>query len=558
MNKTKKILTAGITALLMTSVFASPLSDSTFGLFKSDADKYMDVLKFSEVNFDNLFGNINISDATGLSAGAAFTVADLYFGTEYYGKMFRLSNTKNTEVTTTQKEGTGPDAGQTGSVEEEINETLTNSLSDQFNQFSILTGIGNLGIKASFMTSGGKTGNQVKPSLLETNDINPPTVISERKNYSSNVNYDTAVETGFPVNIGETELALKTGLGLNVIQDTTKKTLQYYNWYNNQKGNLIKEFVDLSKAGKIEIKPLLYAGISDWGFHYNGNFGVYANGLKSPEKTKLNAKTYSSLTDKKITVDEDGTVYTENTISAKYKTVKSDIYNRIGFDYTKSLDLNEKITVGLKASADLVLETMRDGTDNEYLFEVQSADYTNTVGNNGTVRPVKETRESVSKNDQLTTTNIIGINPELSVAAKYRMIPSKVTVNVGFHVVPDSSSYTGPNAAKYKNSLFIMNSEKQTGYPVNVTTETIKYEYEDGTVITGEAVTNVTERTTSEKLYNSSSFYKLNTSLYCGITFHMTENLDFDCIINANEISKTGISDLKGLFQMNMAATFRF
>ena len=294
----KVLLSSGMAACMMAGLFASPTATSTNNLFATDADKYMDVLEFSDVEFDKLFTDVNVSfsDNVGAGAGAAFNAFGLYFGASYMGFGLDGSSTKNTTVITVQKEGTNTSAGTVDVTDKTTTVKKTSDIGSWWQMASILTGIGNIGIKATVQQWGEKKTNNDNGDVTkeEVNEIDAPIDLTKTRNSTDTTRYLPVVEVGLPIELGDDVLNLKAGVGVDIQNNKTYNTVETYKWYNNEKGDLISTTYTDNNSGSLSINPSVSASIFNASIAYDGEFGLYGKSVKDAAGNKIKTKGYTN------------------------------------------------------------------------------------------------------------------------------------------------------------------------------------------------------------------------------------------------------------------------
>ncbi|MCQ2584604.1 MAG: hypothetical protein MJ185_03350 [Treponema sp.] len=557
----KVLLSSGMAACMMAGLFASPTNTATKGLFATEGDQYMDVLGFSNVDFEKLFVNVNVSESD-LNAGTAFNAFGLYFGAAYDGNIFGGKSNDFVATSTTQTEGTNLNAKDSKSVETKITEGKASSWNAS-NKFSILAGIGNMGIKATFDTSGTKTYDNGATaanttvlsteettgdvSYKETGDVNTDKGnVTRKANKTNTIVYKPAVEFGMPIAIGDNELALKAGLEVDINNNTSSNNTKTYTWYNNKTGELVSESTtDIEDESYIRIIPNVSVGIFDAGFEYEGKFDVRTNSVKAADGSKIKSKGHSNGSNTvNYVTEEDGSKTTVNKTDFSYKTKNANQNHKVTLTYGKSAELNEKLTVAFNTKAVVNMNFKKESDNAKSIVTVKTIDYTDAVASATSGNYVtKVTTTKTTPSNELTSTSTVTVSPTLNLAAQYALKPT-VTLNLGYRATCDAYKFQSEKVTKE------LASAKET--TVTVT------EYKDGKTETN-TVPSVNTDTKKEHNNVMNTFTNIASSASAGVTFQMTDNMLLDCSFGASAVKSNGIANITTMFNgMTIAATVKF
>lgn len=199
MKKTFKVV-ASLLLVLVTSTFVFAQTSGTFqgtaGTLRDDADYFMDVRYFNEVDFSNFFSMINLS-STSANLGFAKEFDDVYIGAYYSGALWNgFNSTKTVNDMTTN---------------------VTNNFTGN-HQFDLLLGISGIAIK--FDSIFNVDNENTKESDAETNDR------EEGKTNSSNYIFGlTFAVDSVPMEYGNVIPWGRIGFDLN---DNTEETIEVY------------------------------------------------------------------------------------------------------------------------------------------------------------------------------------------------------------------------------------------------------------------------------------------------------------------------------------------
>ena len=557
----KVLLSSGMAACMMAGLFASPTNTATKELFATEGDQYMDVLGFSNVDFEKLFVNVNVSESD-LNAGTAFNAFGLYFGASYDGNIFGGKSNDFVKAETTQTEGTNLNAKDTKSVETKITEGKASSWNAS-NKFSILAGIGNMGIKATFDTSGTKTYDNGATSAKndtistdestgdvsykETGDVNTnKDNVTRKANKTNTIVYKPAVEFGMPIAIGDNELALKAGLEVDIKNDSASNNKKTYTWYHNKAGELVSETTEgIKDDGYIRIIPNVSVGIFDAGFEYEGKFDVNTSSVKAADGSKIKSKGHSNGSNTVNYVTEaDGSKTTVNKTVFNYLTKDAYQNHKVTLTYGKSAELNEKLTVAFNTKAVVNMNFTKVSDTANSTVTVKTIDYTDAVASATSGNYVKKvTTTETTPSNTLTSRSTVTVSPTLNLAAQYALKPT-VTLNLGYRATCDAYKFQSEKVTKELNSA-------------NTTIVTVT-EYKEGKTETN-TVPHVTTDTKTEHNNVMNTFTSIASSASAGVTFQMTDNMLLDCSFGATAVKNNGIDDITTMFNgMTIAATVKF
>ena len=550
----KVLLSSGMAACMMAGLFASPTATSTNNLFATDADKYMDVLEFSDVEFDKLFTDVNVSfgNNEGAGAGAAFNAFGLYFGASYMGFGLDGSSTKNTTVTTVQKEGTNTAAGTVDVTDKKTTVEKTSDIGSWWQMASILTGIGNIGIKATVQQWGEKKTNNGSGDVTreEVNEIDAPTALTKTRYSENTTRYLPVVEVGLPIELGDDVLNLKAGVGVDIKNNKTYNTTETYKWYNNEKGDLVSTSYTDNNTGYLSINPSVSASIFNASIAYDGEFGLYGKSVKDAAGNKIKTKGYTNTKSNSTTVSADGVKTTTDSTTVSYNPLKSHNKQVVTLGYSNSKELNEKLTVAFGTSAKVVMNFDKNGTSataNSSTKTVTKKDYSNAVANSVPAVYLKESTTLTETTDnKVVSTTDISVIPVVKVAAQYALKPA-VKLNFGYAVTGKETDGVLFNSNVVKTTYKAANSKTVT---------TTKEIYSDDTVIETKTVDNVTEDTRNESKNVTNTWSQISSTFSTGITFQMTENMTLDSTMN---FGKSGLDSFDGIFKnLTIGATVKF
>lgn len=557
----KVLLSSGMVACMMAGLFASPTATSTKDLFATDADKYMDVLDFSDVEFDKLFTDVNVSfgNDVGAGAGVAFNAFGLYFGASYVGFGLNGSSTKNTTVTTVQKEGTNTAAGTVDVTDKTTTVKKTSDIGTWWQMASILTGIGNIGIKATVQQWGEKKTNNGNGNgdvtKEEVNEIDAPIALTKTRNSTDTTRCLPVVEVGLPIELGDDVLNLKAGVGVDIQNNKTYNTTETYKWYNNEKGDLVKTTYIDNNSGSLSINPSVSASIFNASIAYDGEFGLYGKSVKDAAGNKIKTKGYTNTKSNSTTVSDAGVKTTTDSTTVSYNPLKSHNKQVVTLGYSNSKELNEKLTVAFGTSAKVVMNFDKagtiDGTGNANANSsnktVKKYDYSNAVANSVPAVYLKESTTLTEKTDnKVVSTTDISVIPVVKVAAQYALKPA-VKLNFGYAVTGK-----GTNGVLFNSN--VVKTTYKAANPKTVTTT--KDIYSDDTVIETKTVDYVTEDTRNESKNVTNTWSQISSTFSTGITFQMTENMTLDSTMN---FGKTGLDSFDGIFKnLTIGATVKF
>ena len=476
MQKRVKVMILGVvTALVLVLPLAaqsvsqsmgslsSDTNTATATLFKSDADNFITVDRWSRVKFDKAFVFVS-GDASGplggkVSLGYATTLGDLYLGAWYQGGVVQVTKpeTGDTEKTTVESSYDN-ERRELVSTEKttEYNESWINSA----NQIEILLGVANQGIKVGFYESVGKN-RHPGSSARDTVEIDYK---------DGRIDYQNAVDE-----YARTKGYLKPYLGWGTDLEVSEKLKlrPYVNFgvevFND---NLIDKYSDYTtiKGKKQDVSTSFGAGYS------NGYVAPQATiGAKFDSPTKsgaagtfiidyaLDLRLYNNSAEA-TGFSGDAVKGTVAWAPAKVKQVTN------YFDHTQTstsidLSIEEKkwakhtitpqwmvtgspasgFSLGFKTTAPISItaDSGEKYQENHALTDTKFAS-----------EPYKNTSSNIvtRTNDGLTQNTVTTAQLNLMVGAQYKLVPDRFTINGGITAAPVSLTHTVARTAENSQS----------------------------------------------------------------------------------------------------------
>lgn len=474
----------------------------------------MDVLKFSTVEFEKLFLNINTS-STNLNGGAAWNLSDsLYMGTEILWRLFQGQNSNRTDINTVQKEGTGLEAGTVGQTDKTIKNIKGSTLYSNDNRISVLTGIGDIGIKFSYTQVGGFTnnnGNDGDISYYSSSPDGSQRTVNRITKKNQNTSYKPSVEAGIPLG----NITLKAGLGSNIFISKDNTNTKSFLWYNNEMGDLITETNVGFNNTHIILLPSFMISVFDFTVDYSGNYFLRGKTSTDLFGNKIKTMDYSVIADdvRKAT-NLNGTVSTTKVKDIEYYDKNVDNSQDIKVTYKKTLDLNDQLNVGLKSDVNTNISYTALSNINQHKTKHETFDYTNSIPSQTSGVYIKErkTTEDVPSTE-LTKEFNINVTPSVSLGAHYA-INDAVHFNLGFNVTGNVFSFNNKTVTVSTNNA--------------VSKKTVETTYNDVSKQTTVEYVNVTSDTKDEYSETTNTFNFISTSVSCGFTFDLTQNMKLD------------------------------
>lgn len=298
--------------VLVVSTFVFAQSSNTFiataGTLRDDADNFMDVRYFNEVDFSNFFTwlDLSLGDA---NLGFAKKVKELYFGAYYNGNLW----TGNTKVDKTDIEGTliQYDEGKNSS-----------------NSFDFIFGFAGMAVKLD--------------TNFELNDTLSVTETSKDDNKDSLYSFQLTWG-GLSIPLGKINLRPYATLGFSVHNATTV----------NEEKIVDTIYTITDKQNNVNYFDMLLASDVEWG-DKAGFFSVAGLGYLLDLGIKANGLVYDNTNSlQKIT--RDGAKNISNVINTYYR-----------FEYTAS----EKVKFGAKANLSLLINTNTNGVTSTKIGEL--------------------------------------------------------------------------------------------------------------------------------------------------------------------------------------------
>jgi len=531
MSKTFKVTAiVAVTAMILAApVFApsiygqvlsplSPTAVATAGVFAGEGDNAMDVLGFSDVEFDKgiVFAGIGGSLP---SLGFATKFSDsLYFGAWYSGNIFRENSSEEQEVVTDYNLLTKTSTGS----------TTTTSYYDQYsninNNIAFLFGIGgNMGIKVGFFENlnvwknpNGNYGSY-DVTITETAGGVTKTYSGEIVEFSQ-ISGSVVPYLEWGMNIGS--ISPKITVGFDIHQDN--RVFNTKGQYQTVNGEVIGSEV-ISYTGNVkdylspDVTVGVDIGISDEatiGISYNLNMRLYDNsydvlgqsGSVSGIVNWYSGRSAITETLAGKTTDTELTVNTSEITSMAHAV-------------TPSFSLEKELTDGLKLGFYFELPVSFGTTTDESLSSYKRTiknEYTFNTFNNNT-----EVRESLNQGNKIEVSTF-SLETNLSIGASYVVIPNRLTLNAGVGLSPVSFS----NVTTTVSNGNVNTQQQKTSYydaDGNLVRETSDIQQNSGNYNSGQTTDSTRDSVTVETEWNG-----FGAGAAGGFTFYFTDSLSAD------------------------------
>lgn len=526
----KKILAGSMVLAALTSgMFASPVSSSTAGLFKSDSDNIQSVTEWSVVEFDKwmVSGNFN---AGYLDIVGAVKLGDLTIVPSYNG--YILQDSSKAETTSTKHYLLSDSDVVTGSTEETTSKISNgNYYSSQSNTPAVLFGFGNFAGKLSFETSSNNQNGTYNPEndSIATSTSNDLFSVTYENGYKKNESFYPVLSFGAVFDIGDYILKpyVKFGTEINVdsVYEAVSKSDGTLNESSTKKENQNIELLLNPSVGTSFIIPAEKM-THEITFDYSGSFGVYstnytdafgnAGEVSSASVTKATAKT----------VDVIANSVTTETIVSGTLYEKSYAYNKIGLGYKVSGDFSDQLSVSAKIGLSGNVTSRNTKSYWMYTANANTTDAMNQTTN------TQQSSKSASKN---TKTLGIDITPTAALGLQYTVKPSKFIVNGGVNVTLPRFYYS---SSEVTNPDYAVSYRKQID--------------ENGNSVEQK---NVTYQDSNASKTVETSWNKVSASAYTGFSWMMTDKFVVDTSL---QLGGTGSGSSIFAYSLGMGCTLKF
>jgi len=550
----KKILAGSmVLAALTAGMFASPVSSSTAGLFKSDSDNIQSVTEWSVVEFDKwmVSGDFD-SGTTRIDVAGAFRIGDVFISPAYVGNFIRAyDSTKSTKTNT-------PVVLANGKVENTVKDEYidyNNGTYGFYNKPVILVGFGNIGIKTSVGITTNRNDATFNPSSFVGNGetSTTTTVIDANGNTikvpGTETTYDTgyansdtivpAILAGATFETGDITLKPEVGIGLSINKESKYAKRNVINKYKTGTDTTTTYEVNNYTYGIIpslgivaEIPSEKFTNILN--LSYSGTFNVYdakySNAFGGEEKAATAVVTTTKRVTPKTAATPSSTEATEvqaNTSEKQYMN------NAIALGYTLSAPLTDRLTLKTKLGATVSLE------NKETKYKNISTE--NTVEKNVYGEVASRTENTSTTLGDDVTSFECSVSPVYTFAAEYAAVPGKLTVY--------------GNASVYLPDFYYSETTtKDNGNRVYATTVTETLTDKTTTANNNGAVE------TSTTVEKSSSWSGLSAVCGLGMSWAVCENFIVDAKANLSIDSNGGSSVYNNGFinTINIGGTVKF
>jgi hypothetical protein len=514
-----------ITSVLATTLSAQTSSQNyaTAGVFAADADNFMNVNYYGDVEFGKWFGYLDGNSNGTLGLGYATKFGSVYLGGFYNGNIL----TKYTNSSKTAKTQWDTDYQKlNGKIDEEYygsNYTTFN------NNIDLLLGVAGMGFKVGFyhyLTTYDKPNGVTS---RKTDDMSGTVTYSGTDSYEQSYSSMTpSLLWGMKLNLGNKVLAPRLGGSVNFY--TSEVVSENYDTphsvYNGKPIGMEQKNINGSNGGYLGLNVLAgadyYLNDSMYiGLDYSLRMNFYDQDLgqaggNGSVKGTINwtgyTRTYNYLD---RTVKDD---YTNINI-----TEQSYMYHSITPALWKELLKNDDVKFGILAKLPVTIrsETSDNYTDRLSITETTYNDASRSSENSKTTQ--KQHRAGLK-----TETSTFSITPSIGFGACYSLIPGKFSINAGVNVYP--VSYSRSSTTQATNGLDSEYNKTET--PSGITSETseVNVPYDpDGT-----AGANVIYDKTSS--YSTLSLFSGNLFM-AGFTVNFNENFTLDTALMMSSIS---------------------
>ena len=481
-------------------------------MFSSDSDDIQSVTNFSDVEFDKFIASSNFN-AEELDIGGAFKFGSIFLSPWYSGNFGSESSNSEESLSRTN---TYSSYDLTGYTTTENDYLMSYKKLD--NDFSLLFGIGNVGIKAGFADasysykgtlSASSTSSTSSTTFIYDEDgnlISSSGTEYDGDGYYKYGYYTPSIEAGTSLKAGGFTLKPFVGLGVNVISYD-------YDYSNKNTATPSSNTIITDKDYTDDYTILLFKpeiGISAELPQNGGSKFLHTVSFEyTPTFYSYGDSNLTTLTTKSGTFDTDTTIdgtsysagdvyYYKNESGNDYKE-RSCSYNDFALGYKMEYKHDDRLTLAWNGN---VAFSIYDYAYNRRSVSESYESLTDLYGNTTIEESYAKGVATDYEDFKFTATPIV------NVGMKYQLVPSKLDINLGGTINLPKFSYESTS----------------TKYPEAATTYT-KNTAADGTV-TETTTASDASRTNSEK--ETCSWSSVTGSAALGLTWYLSENVYLD------------------------------
>jgi len=529
------IITMGLAMPL--SAQSSNQSTATAGVFGTDADSFMDVNYYGDVEFNKWFGYLG----SGPSLGYATKFGDIYLGGYYTGNIFRsgTSETKRQRTTwdyTLQQLLTKEDNTTYG--------TGNSATTTTTNRIVALIGVAGMGIKVGFyenVTTYNTPYNTTR-NTQSTVTQNADGSIAYTNNDS--INYEQSsgdimpyFKWGMKLPMGSGTLAPRVGADFNFRRDVLIDE-----YYTSARVLINGTNINAEQISRVENNQG-YVGLNisaGADYYFNDNFYV---GIDYTLGTNLYSNDYSGAGKSgsvggtaNTTAVSSTTNYFNRTVKSKELTLsateRSNMTHNITPTLWKTSNIGDDLQFGVVFSLPVSISnnTTNGYTDYWSISETTYIDE-NFSSNNSTTIQERHTYGS-----KVETSNF-RIAPSVGIGASYNLIPGRFTINAG--VTLDPIVYSNTSTVTSQNGVSTNYYRTDTGSGSN------KY-------TSSETKTVTPPNPVEDTVQNVTSWTGFSGYLSGGFVFSFNDNVALDMVASSSTAFAFNITSL------NVKFTFKF
>ena len=546
MSKSFKVAAlVAVTAMFLAApVFApsvygqsSNKSVSTAGVFTGDVDDALDVINYSNVEFDKWFGFIGYGGVgtSPVNLGYATRFGDLYLGAYYSGNVLQASENQTETVTVDYDlQSQLQTSKRTATV------YGTNTVSSN-NEIGVLIGVAGMGIKVGFAETVSET-KYPNRTITITEDQDGSIVQSsgDIRDYSNvsgtltpTLAWGMSIDAGSVVIKPQVELGATFGLNSQINNYRTTP-------FTKINGELVgAETLNLIGTNKRYVTPSISvgAGLDFENFSldvgYGIDFDIYSNSYDDSGFSGSTAGTVEWNGSKQTTTSLATTATNSSTTLAIVD--QSAINHSIGLGFYTDKEVAEGLTLGLYASVAIGIGT---STEDSYRRGFTT---NKTVYNNPALSSSNTTTETeIIYAGEVTDKTTFTISPSVAIGAVYEWFPGRFSVNAGIKLNPLS----------YTNTV-----TKTSQSTANNVTKTKTYNSKGNVTSEGVTISNANADTTEDSVNVSNSWSPLNAALFGGFTFNFNDNMALDLAAgtgNGSQFFNLNVANL------NVLLSFKF
>jgi hypothetical protein len=519
----------------------SPTSKASAGRFTTDVDNVVSTGGWGDVSADKWLAFAGWDNKL-FSLGYARKIGGLYLGAWYNGNIV-AGGEETTEYTGVAYDAFGNPIEESSGYDVATTQpwTYTN------NRLSVLLGIAKHGIrldvKENYLSRDIPTAASSHTEAT-TGGVSGNNDVTEYKFLKGWTDIYAGWATSLPV--GALTIKPRANLGVMLYSDDENAVSKVNSTSPGSANYTAANTVATAQAGKNTsfIRPAILAGAGLSGLpggfgldlEYAINFDIYTSSYDlyggsgsvagTAEWAKASNYSYSTTTPATLTSYVAGGVAIEE---------KTRIQHIITPAFTKSIDLGDRVKLGLKVGVPV---TLGSATSGGKYTETWS---TTTTANTGGTTTVVQT-SNVSYTSGESETSLFKVAPSVSIGAQFAAIPNRLTINLGLK-----------NAVSYSNERTVT---KPVGIGYTTSKTTVDGLVTADTKTSGAPPTVATASTAKDTASVKETLSDLSAAISAGFTFQFSPNFLVDAYFTNNAAATPGTTTELSLGYYSAAVVF--